>query len=139
MGSGNRVTPETDSKRPRFWWWPIFSIGCGVMAIVALVGIMLIPSNRWRVIVGGLLGVGVAVSWFVMWRNPRWFYRRMLSLVIAAWLLVHAVGFGLRIVYDDGGTKAGIYWDSTVGWGFTIAGALIIIVLTVADLRRLKD
>ena len=65
--------------------------------------------------------------------NSRWYYRRWLSFVIPAGLLVIALGVTAEIMYQDPEPAGGFSWDSAVSGWFFAAWAVVIIALIVAD------
>jgi hypothetical protein len=113
--------------------WPYFSLAGGVAAMLVAVVLWLLPSNEWRAAVGGLLAIGFGATAWLLRLNPRWYYRRWLSVVIPAGLLVNALGVTAEIMYQDPERTGGFRWDSAVSGWFFAAWAVVIIALIVAD------
>jgi hypothetical protein len=116
--------------------WPMFSVACGFGAIVVAIVLWLIPSNEWRAIVGGLLGLGLAVTAVVLTFNPKFFYRRWLAYVIPGGLLVNALGVTLDGFVLSKWAVGSFRWDSmTSGW-FFVAWAAVVWGLVWADVKQ---
>jgi hypothetical protein len=138
-GKGERSVPgdlpET-SWLSAFSSWRFFSIACGAGAVLVAVMIMLLPSNEWRAIVGWPIALGVLVTVMMLSRNPAFFYRRMLSYVIAGGLFLAAAGFSVD-VFAAG--EPGTGWfrlSGAVGGSFFFAWAAIVVALILADLKQ---
>jgi internalin A len=116
--------------------WPMFSVACGIGAIVVAIVLWLIPSNEWRAIVGGLLGLGLAVTAVVLTFNPKFFYRRQLAYVISGGLLVNALGGMVDLFVLSKWAVGSFRWDSmTSGW-FFVAWAAVVWGLVWADVKQ---
>ncbi len=113
--------------------WPYFSAAGGVAAMLVAVLLWMLPSNEWRAAVGGLLAIGLGATAWLLRLNPRWYYRRWLSVVIPAGLLINALGVTAEIIYQDPQRAGGFRWDSAVSGWFFAAWAVVIIALIVAD------
>jgi hypothetical protein len=113
--------------------WPYFSAAGGVAAMLVAVLLWMLPSNEWRAAVGGLLAIGLGATAWLLRLNPRWYYRRWLSVVIPAGLLINALGVTAEIIYQDPQRAGGFRWDSAVSGWFFAAWAVVIIALIAAD------
>jgi hypothetical protein len=126
-----------DPTPHRSWWstfasWRFFSITCGVGAVLLAIVIWLLPSNESRAWFGGLVGLGLLVTAFMLAMNPTYFYRRTLSYVIPAGLLLNAVGFTLDVIAPGGRLQ----WDGSVSGWFFAAWAAVVGSLVVGDLKQ---
>ena len=112
--------------------WPKFSLICGGVAVAITIALMLLPSNKWQAIGGGLVGVFLLVTGVVLSLNPANFYRRLLCYVVPAGVLIEAAGFSFD-VWFRGNTDTGFRWHGNASNGFFFAWALIITCFVVAD------
>ncbi len=116
--------------------WPMFSVACGIGAIVVAIVLWLIPSNEWRAIVGGLLGLGLAVTAFVLTFNPKYFYRRWLAYVIPAGLLGNALSFSLDAFVRSESAVGWLRWNGVASGFFFVAWAAVVLGLVWADVKQ---
>jgi hypothetical protein len=130
--------PLLPSERPSWWaevaTWRFFSIACGAGAVLVTIAIWLLPSNEWRAAVGGLMGLGLLVTALMLSMNPAYFYRRALSYVIPAGLLLNGIGFTFDVVAPGGR----FYWNGTVSGWFFAAWAVVVGWLVVGDLKQTR-
>lgn len=117
---------------------PWFPFACGGSAALALVVLLLIPSNEWRTYVAAVLVVFVGVTLVTMHYAPGRYYRRLLSWVILAGLAIHAAGFS-AVAGFWGESAASLHWDGRVGIGFSLAWVTVVIALIIADLRQTQN
>lgn len=111
--------------------WPRLAIGAGLAAAVGVIGVPLLPASiEWKLKIGGALLAGLLVAVAVLRHNPAYFYRRWLTYVIPAGLVVHA--FGFKVDMTVGADK--VRWEGTHSIGFTVAWVLVVLGLLVADL-----
>lgn len=111
--------------------WPRLAIGAGLAAAVGVIGVPLLPASiEWKLKIGGALLAGLLVAVAVLRHNPAYFYRRWLTYVIPAGLVVHA--FGFKVDMTVGADK--VQWEGTHSIGFTVAWVLIVLGLLGADL-----
>ena len=78
------------------------------------------------------------VTIFVMRLNPKYFYRRMLSWVIPAGILVEAAGFTFDVIAKHKTGEGGFRWEGAASGWFFAAWAVVIVGLIVADLKTAK-
>jgi hypothetical protein len=119
------------------WWatvttWRFFSLACGFGAVLTAILIWLLPSNEWRAAVGGLVGLGLLVFAFMLSMNPTYFYRRTLSYVIPAGLLLNALGFTVDVIAPGGRFQ----WNGAVSGWFFVAWAVVVSSLILGDLKQ---
>ncbi len=131
---GQRLGRDDSGKswRSAVGSWRYFSIACGLGAVVLALVIWSLPSNEWRAIVGGLVGLGVLVTAFMLSMNPTYFYRRTLSYVIPAGLLLNAVGFTVDVIAPGGRFQ----WNGAVSGWFFVAWAAVVGCLVVGDIKQ---
>lgn len=109
--------------------WPKIALGAALGAMLLAVLLLLLPSMKARLIVGGVIGLGVVIFLAVIARSPEYFYRRQLGLVIAAGLTIHATGFTVK--------AGGVFqWNSETGGLFTVAWVALIGMLIWAEHRE---
>ena len=85
---------------------------------------------------GGLLTLGLVVTVWLLKLNPRWYYRRCLSLMLPVGPLSNTLGAVMEIHYHDPDRAGGIRWDGTISGWFFAAWAVVIVALIAADYRQ---
>lgn len=133
-------TVSPDILTSNSWWitvssWPFVSVVCGLGAAVTAGAIWLL-AEEWRLYAGVAIGIVFFVTLVVLSFNPRFFYRRWLSVVIPAGPLQAALGFQLNFSPVGASEKGWISWNSTPSPTFFAAWALVVAVLAWADCRR---
>ncbi len=116
--------------------WRVFSVVCGIGAVLVAIGLSLIPSNESRMIVGGLLGLGLLVTFVVAMFNPKYFYRRWLAWVIPAGLLGNALSFSLDAFFVSESALGWLRWNGAAGGFFFVAWAAVVGLLVWGDLKQ---
>lgn len=115
-----------------FWWFPL---ACGAAAMALAVLLMLLPTNEWQAVVGGVAGVGIIVTLVATHFAPGRFYRRMMAWTVSGGFLIHMAGFSAEAGFW-GDSAARLQWDGRVSVGFSVAWMVIVVGLIVADLKQ---
>ncbi len=137
-GGGAQIGHRIGGHKSKASWssalasWRFFSIACGFGAVLLVIVIWLLPSNEWRIWVAGLFGLGLLVTAFMLRMNPAYFYRRTLSYVIPAGLLLNAVGFTIDVIAPGGRFQ----WNGAVSGWFFAAWAVVVGCLVLGDLKQ---
>lgn len=135
QSGGTAPGQSPDGVLTAFSAWRKFSIACGIGAVIIAVILWLIPSNEWRAGIGGLIGLGIGVTAFMMSMDPAFFYRRLLCYVIPVGLLINAIGFSVDAFVTSEWIKGWFEWDGTVSGIFFVAWAAVIAALVWGDTR----
>jgi hypothetical protein len=98
--------------------------------------LMMLPSNQWRAILGGLIGLFLLVTAFMLSLNPQFFYRRLLSFVIPGGLLLGAAGFSFDAFAGGDLGVGSLRWNNEVSGWFFGAWAAVVGCLVVGDLKQ---
>ena len=141
-GSGTKIAQRigADDSKASSWSatasWRYFSIACGAGAVLFAILVLLLPSNEWRLIVGGLAALGVIVTAYMLSLNPARYYRRWLSYVLAAGVLANAAGVSIDAYLTSQPLTSWLHWDGAAGWSFNLAWAVIVGLLILGDLKQ---
>jgi hypothetical protein len=117
------------------WFW--LAVACGVGAIAVAILLWLLPSARWQLIVGGLLGLGVLVFGAVMWMNPALFYRRLLLAALLGGL-IPKFGFSLFAAATKEGATGWLTVESAADWAGSLTWAAVVAILVWGDLKQTR-
>jgi hypothetical protein len=136
--SGERSHPpaskskdEVSEFKDDLFRWGIISLGTGLGAVAAVVLVSLLPSNL-QFPIGGLLALFGAVSAFMFFRNPAWFYKRWIGISMTTGLFWSALGAYLEISYGD---TPLLKWKVVADpWIYALVGVAIV-VFTWADVK----
>ena len=124
------------AKLSIFSSWRFFSFACGIGAVIVPRVLLLLPSTELRATVAALIGFGLLVTAFMLRMNPRHFYRRMLSYVIPAGLLINALGFSLDAFDSSDPATAWFRWNGAVSDWFYFAWLVVVGMLVNGDTRQ---
>jgi len=113
--------------------WVKNSVIAGLSAMV-LTGVLLYFPFNWLPFV---LIVGVLVFIIVLLRNPKYFYRRMASYLIGAYVILASMPlFNIQHYFDENSFAK--IASQSLGFGFFLIMGLIILGLIIADLLSNK-
>ena len=133
VGVASEASASTPEPQGRPWWQ--VAAGSAVAAVVLAVVIYLLPTNHWRMLVGGLTTLALIVFVVVLRRDPAGFYRRALSYVIVAGVGINALGFTFDAFVKHPSAEGRMTFQSATSDWFFPAWAVIVIALVFGDLR----
>ncbi|WP_232102764.1 COR domain-containing protein [Gimesia aquarii] len=113
--------------------WPYISIAAGIITSIFILIMILLPSNAWRAYLGLPIGGGMLVAIWTFFRDPKYYYRRLLSYIISFGLAVIATGVSFDAYFRTDTSQGGIRWDGSISFGFYFVWAICITVFVVAD------
>jgi internalin A len=130
------TAPPSGTWLSWFSSWRFFSIACGAGAVAVATILMMLPSDKWHAILGGLLGLLLLVTAFMLSLNPQFFYRRLLSYVIPGGLLLGAAGFSVDAFAGGDLGVGSLRWNNEVNGWFFAAWAIVVGCLVLGDLKQ---
>lgn len=115
-------------------YWPFLSASVGIGTAILILLLILLPSNEWRAYIGFPLVGGLITGVWMLFRDPKYYYRRMLSMVISGGIIITAGGVTLSAYIKNELGQGYIQWNGAVSIGFYFVWAIAITALVVADL-----
>lgn len=94
-----------------------------------------LPTNQWRVLFLGAVGVGSLAALVAAHFAPGRYYRRQSGWFLWAGVVLHAAGFSAGAGWL-GEASANVNIDFRVGVGFSIAWMVIAVVLIIVEERQ---
>jgi hypothetical protein len=130
-----QATDTQQVNPPTLAWWKV-ALGCAIGAITTAIGLILLPSMEWRLLVGLLLGLGILVFVFVLQKDPSKFYRNLILLTLVTSVLTNVTGISINTFTTSSLGTALFQWSGATSTVSVVVCGALIALFVWADLRE---
>ncbi|MCP4966489.1 MAG: hypothetical protein GY926_14820, partial [bacterium] len=132
------LTAKADTNQPQPDPWNRVAVIAGLTAAGIAALLWIAPSAWSRFAIATIGGSGLLVGLFVLGRNPKRIYRRLLAGWISAGVAINTIGFLIDGVITRDDTNVNFTFSADVAWWWWIIWTIISLSLITADITTNK-